>query len=148
MRNGFVATLGATSNLLGVLIGALLAAGGVIAGIWLQGRKEHQRWLRDQKLRAAIDFIGATGDLHDGRRHPLAGQDPNAERDTWARIQDARSALYLLCTTGTVETAEALITGVRRTPPMTGSGQGDDETIALLRNLVQQLRHELGAGTG
>jgi len=78
----------------------------------------------------------------------VARPDPNAERDTWARIQDARSALYLLCTTGTVETAEALITGVRHTPPMTDSGQGEDETIALLRNLVQQLRHELGAGTG
>jgi len=74
LRNGFVATLGAMSNLLGVLIGALLAASGVIAGTWLQGRKEHQRWLRDQKLRAAIDFIGAAGDLHDGRRHPLRSQ--------------------------------------------------------------------------
>jgi hypothetical protein len=136
------------SNLLAVLIGALVGASGVIAGTWLQGRKEHQRWLRDQKLRAAINFIGATGDLHDSRRHSPARPDPNAERDTWARIQDGRSALYLLCTSGTVEAAEALITGARSTPPISGSGQEDDETISLLRDLVQRLRHELGAGTG
>jgi hypothetical protein len=136
------------SNLLAVLIGALVGASGVIAGTWLQGRREHQRWLRDQKLRTAIAFIGATGDLHDSRRHPPARPDPSAEQDAWARIQDGRSALYLLCTAGTVEAAEALVTGVRRTPPMTASGQGDDETIALLRDLVQRLRHELGAGTG
>jgi hypothetical protein len=38
-----------------------------------------------------------------------------------------------------MEAAEALITGARHTPPMTDSGQGDDETIALLRDLVQRL---------
>ena len=37
---------------------------GVAIGAWLQSRTEHQRWLRDQKLRAAIDFIGGTGDLY------------------------------------------------------------------------------------
>jgi hypothetical protein len=57
-------------------------------------------------------------------------------------------ALYLLCTTGTVEAAEALITGVRRTPPTADSGPRDDETIALLRDLVRRLRLELGAGLG
>jgi hypothetical protein len=137
---------GAMSNLLAVLTGALVGVGGVIAGTWLQSRKEHQRWLRDQKLRAAIDFIGATRDLHDRRRRPAANPDPSAERDAWARIQDGRSALYLLCATSTVEVAEALITGVRHTPA--DSGPRDDETIALLRDLVRRLRLELGAGTG
>jgi uncharacterized protein YneF (UPF0154 family) len=42
------------SNLLAVLIGALIGLGGVVAGTWLQGRKEHQRWLRDQKLHAEL----------------------------------------------------------------------------------------------
>jgi hypothetical protein len=136
------------SNVLAVLIGALVGAGGVVAGTWLQGRKEHQRWLRDEKLRAAVGFIGAAGDLHDSHRHPPAQHDPSAELDTWARIQDGRSALYLLCATDTVEAAEALIAGVRRTQPKTDSGQAEDETIALLRDLVQRLRHELGAGVG
>jgi hypothetical protein len=136
------------SNLLAVVIGAVVGVGGVIAGTWLQSQKEHQRWLRDQKLRAAIGFIGATGDLHDHRRHPPASPDPSAERDAWARIQDGRSALYLLCTAGTVEAAEALITGVRRTPAIADSDARDDETIALLRDLVRRLRLELGAGLG
>jgi hypothetical protein len=33
----------------------------VAMGAWLQSRREHQRWLRDQKLHAAIDFIGEPG---------------------------------------------------------------------------------------
>jgi hypothetical protein len=61
------------SNLLAVLIGALIGLGGVVAGTWLQGRKEHQRWLRDQKLHAATDFIGATGDLAQQRRQLASG---------------------------------------------------------------------------
>lgn len=53
-----MATLGSHAKPLAVLIGALVGASDVIAGTWLQGRKEHQSWLRDQKLRAAIDFMG------------------------------------------------------------------------------------------
>ena len=144
----FCGYLEAMSNALAVLIGALVGVSGVVAGTWLQGRKEHQRWLRDQKLRAAVGFIGATGDLHDSRHHPPAKPDPSAERDTWARIQDARSALHLLCATSTVEAAEALIVGIQDTPPKSDSGQGEDKTIGLLRDLVQRLRDELGAGIG
>lgn len=55
------------SNLVAVFIGALIGVGGVIAGTWLQGRKEHQRWLRDEKLRAAVGFIGATSDARNHR---------------------------------------------------------------------------------
>ncbi|HEX9352963.1 MAG TPA: hypothetical protein VF933_03965 [Streptosporangiaceae bacterium] len=61
----------AMDNLLAGVIGALVGLAAVAVGAWLQGRKEHQRWLRDQKLRAAIDFIGATGDLYDHRRRPI-----------------------------------------------------------------------------
>ena len=136
------------SNLLSVLIGALVGVGGVVAGTWLQGRKEHQRWLRDQKLHAAIGFIGAAGDLHDRRLHPSADPDSSTEQAIWTRIQDGRSALHLLCTTSTVETTEALVTGVRHTQPKTGDGSQEDDTITLLRDLVQRLRHELDAGTG
>lgn len=136
------------SNLLSVVIGALVGVGGVVAGTWLQSRKEHQRWLRDQKLHAAIGFIGAAGDLHDRRLYPSADPGPSTEPAMWTRIQDGRSALHLLCTTRTVEAAEALVTGVRHTQPDTRGGPQDDETIALLRDLVQRLRHELDAGTG
>lgn len=136
------------SNLLAVFTGALIGVGGVIAGTWLQGRKEHQRWLRDQKLRAAVGFIGATSDLHDRRLHPPASPDPGAEQAIWVRIQDGRSGLHLLCDTSTVEAAEALVTGVRHTQPENEDRPRDDETVSLLRDLVQRLRLELGAGTG
>ncbi|HXJ24874.1 MAG TPA: hypothetical protein VNH17_04200, partial [Streptosporangiaceae bacterium] len=90
------------SNLLAVLIGALIGLGGVVAGTWLQGRKEHQRWLRDQKLHAAIDFIGATGDLDLQRRRLASGGAGGMnEKAVWARVQDGRSALHLLCQAST-----------------------------------------------
>src|SRR5215813_10749814 len=80
------------SNFLAMFIGALIGVGGVIAGSWLRGRTEHQRWLCDQKLHAAVGFIGATSDLHDRRLHPPANPDPSAEQSAWVRIQDAMSA--------------------------------------------------------
>jgi hypothetical protein len=99
-------------------------------------------------LHAAVGFIGATSDLHDRRLHPPASSDPSAEQATWVRIQDGRSALHLLCGTSTVDAAEALVTGVRYTQPETEDRPRGDETISLLRDLVQRLRLELGAGTG
>jgi hypothetical protein len=134
------------ANLLAGLIGAAVGLGGVVVGTWLQGLKEHQRWLRDQKLRAAISYIGSTGEIYDQRRQS-ADTDSAVEQAALARAQDARSALYLLCDSGTVEVAEALIQRVRHTQPIS-AGQHDDETLALLRDLVQRLRAELGAGTG
>jgi hypothetical protein len=133
-------------NLLAGVIGALVGLVGVAAGAWLQGRKEHQRWLRDQKLRAAIDFIGATGDLYDHRRRPLPPGTPSIDESTrWARAQDGRSALYLLCDQRTVELAETLITSVRHLEPA-ADGSHNDEVLSLLRDLVRRLRAELGAG--
>jgi hypothetical protein len=120
--------------------------GGVVVGTWLQGLKEHQRWLRDQKLHAAISYIGATGEIYD-RRRESADADSAVEQAAMARAQDARSALYLLCDSGTVEIAEALIQRVRHTK-LNSAGQHDEEALALLRDLVQRLRVELGAGTG
>ena len=60
------------ATLLAGIGGALIGLMGVAIGAWLQGRREHQRWLRDQKLRAAIDFIGGTGDLDQRRRQHLS----------------------------------------------------------------------------
>lgn len=40
----------AMENVLAALIGALAVLGGVGAGAWFQGRREHERWLRGEKL--------------------------------------------------------------------------------------------------
>jgi len=46
-------------------------------------------------MRAAIDFIGAAGTLHDDRR--LAAGSPLPDESTeWARAQDGGSALHRL----------------------------------------------------
>ncbi|WP_091307899.1 hypothetical protein [Micromonospora chersina] len=136
------------SNFLAGAIGALLGLAGVALGGWLQRRGEHQRWLRDQKLQAAIGFIGATGAIYDRRRRVEAALPTATSQGTdWARAQDARSALYLLCDEATIEVAEALIKRVRSLQPAT-DGSPDEEAISLLRELVRRLRTELGAGLG
>jgi hypothetical protein len=141
-------------TLLAGIGGALIGLMGVATGTLLQSRKDHQRWLRDQKLRAAIDFIGATGDLYQRRRQLLAdGASVIDEKAAWARAEDGRSALHLLCETGTVDAAEAVIMRVGHTAAESVNGQvheseTDDDAPALLRDLVRRLRVELGAGTG
>jgi hypothetical protein len=133
------------TNLLAAMVGALVGLVGVAVGNWLQGRKEHRRWLRDQKLRAAIDFIGATGELFEHRyESPPPGRSPIDERATWVRAQDGRSALYLLCAESTREAAEALIDRVKH-GEAAPDGSRDQVAIDLLRNLVKRLRAELGA---
>jgi hypothetical protein len=82
------------SNLLAVVIGAVVGVGGVIAGTWLQSQKEHQRWLRDQKLRAAIGFIGATGDLHDHRRQQVQIQALNGTPGREFRMEGPRCTCF------------------------------------------------------
>jgi hypothetical protein len=149
------------ANLLAGLIGALIGVFGVITAARLQGRREHQRWLRDQKLHAAIAYIGATSEIYDRHRYPSRFDDSASERAAWVRAQDGRSALHLLCQTSTVDVAEKLIKRVRHTQPRstsrprrwaatrkTDETPPDDETIDLLRDLVRRLRLELDAGTG
>ncbi|WP_400994810.1 hypothetical protein [Agromyces sp. GXQ0307] len=46
--------------LLSAVVGALIAVLGGFAGALLQGRREHVKWRRDQRLRAYADFIAAT----------------------------------------------------------------------------------------
>jgi hypothetical protein len=148
------------ASLVAALIGAVVGLCGVAAGVVLQGKNEQRRWVRDHKLRAAVDFIGATGRIYDRRRRlQSAGPVPADQTDDWRRAQDARSALYLLCESGTVDVAEALISRVRRVEPATNVGvraheplrgfvadTHDEPTLDLLRDLVRRLRAELGAG--
>jgi len=95
---------------------------------------------------AAIDFIGATGELYADRRGKGIDELPADERrQLWQRLQDGRSALYLLCAQDTVDLAEELVESIKRTTPAADGGH-DSETVALLRRLVQRLRGELGVG--
>lgn len=95
--------------MLAALIGDLAVLGGGGAGAWLRGRREHERWLRTEKLTAAVHFISATGAIYDRRRsHGAAAVQPSSIHETaeWPRAQDARSAVYFLSETDTVDVAE------------------------------------------
>jgi hypothetical protein len=138
------------ATLLAGIGGALIGLMGVAIGAWLQSRREHQRWLRDQKLRAAIDFIGGTGDLYQRRRQLRSeGSSVIDGQAAWVRLQDGRSALHLLCEASTVDAAvataaEAVVMRIGHIAAE--ADQDDEEATALLRNLVPRLRTELRAG--
>jgi hypothetical protein len=135
----------AMATLLAGIGGALIGLMGVAIGAWLQSRREHQRWLRDQKLRAAIDFIGGTGDLYQRRRQLRSeGSSIIDGQAAWVRLQDGRSALHLLCEASTVDAAEAVVMRVGHIAAE--ADQDDEQATALLRDLVQRLRTELRAG--
>lgn len=124
--------------------GALIGLMGVAIGAWLQSRREHQRWLRDQKLRAAIDLIGGTGDLYQRRRQDLSdGSSLIDAQAAWVRVQDGRSALHLLCEADTVDMAEAVVMRVGHTA---AEADQDEEATALLREFVRRIRAELRGG--
>ena len=134
----------AMATLLAGLGGALIGLIGVALGSWLQGRREHQRWLRDQKLRAAIDLIGGTGDLYQRRRQlASSGSSIINGQAAWVRVQDGRSALHLLCEASTADAAEAVVMRVGHTA---AEADQDEEATALLREFVRRLRAELRAG--
>ena len=134
----------AMATLLAGLGGALIGLIGVALGSWLQGRREHQRWLRDQKLRAAIDLIGGTGDLYQRRRQLAAsGSSIINGQAAWVRVQDGRSALHLLCEASTADAAEAVVLRVGHTA---AEADQDEEATALLREFVRRVRAELRAG--
>lgn len=135
----------AVATLLAGIGGALIGLMSVAIGAWLQSRREHQRWLRDQKLRAAIDFIGGTGDLYQRRRQLRSeGSSVIDGQAAWVRLQDGRSALHLLCKASTVDAAEAVVMRIGHIAAE--ADQDDEEAAALLRDLVQRLRTELRAG--
>ena len=133
------------ATLLAGIGGALIGLMGVAIGAWLQSRREHQRWLRDQKLRAAIDFIGGSGDLYQRRRQLRSeGSSIIDGQAAWVRLQDGRSALHLLSEASTVDAAEAVVMRIGHIAAE--ADQDDEEATALLRDLVQRLRTELRAG--
>jgi len=123
--------------------GALVGTFGVAVGAWLQGRNDHARWLRDQKLQAAISVIAGTGDLvQRSRDEKSTGASFIDERAAWVRLQDGRSAVHLLCQKDSVESAETLIMTVGH--GLTRDSEANDP-IELLRDFVAKLRVELGS---
>nr|WP_228447153.1 hypothetical protein [Streptomyces paludis] len=105
--------------------------------------------MREQKLKAGVGFNAAVVQLIDHLRETRLGDDGAGANELVGRMQEARSALYLLCADDTVALADALARRVWGSRPSEGR---DDrraeqrETEDLLRRFTHQLRHEI-AGT-
>jgi hypothetical protein len=136
-------------NVLPVAVGAAIGLVGVLLGSWFTARRQDRLWLREQKLKAGIGFNTAVVQLLDHLKGTRLGGDGPGADELADRMQEARSALYLLCTGDTVDLADALARRVWSTRPTEGR---DDrraefqETLDLLGRFTQQLRKEI-AGT-
>jgi hypothetical protein len=135
-------------NILSVGIGACLGLVGVVFGSWFTARRQDRLWLREQKLRAGVGFNTAVSQLIDYLGDTRLGDDGAGSNELAGRMQEARSALYLLCADDTVALADALARRVWSHRPSEGR---DDvraehrETLDLLRRFTRQLRQEISS---
>lgn len=133
---------------LSVAVGAVIGVVGVVFGSWFTARRQDRMWLREQKLKAGIGFNTAVVQLLDHLKDTQLGTDGPGANELVDRMQEARSALYLLCSGDTVDLADALARRVWSTRPTDGR---DDrraefrETLDLLRRFTHQLRREIAA---
>ncbi|MEU9731710.1 hypothetical protein [Streptomyces sp. NPDC048002] len=133
-------------NILSVAIGAGFGLVGAVFGAWFTARRQDRMWLREQKLKAGVGFNSAVVQLIDHLRDTRLGDDGAGANELAGRLQEARSALYLLCADDTVDLADAL---ARRVWSSRSSEGRDDrraehrETEELLRRFTRQLRQEI-----
>ncbi|MEE1799999.1 hypothetical protein ACIQVO_31400 [Streptomyces sp. NPDC101062] len=133
-------------NILSVAIGAGFGLVGAVFGVWFTARRQDRMWLREQKLKAGVGFSTAVAQLLDHLRETRLGDDGAGANELANRMQEARSALYLLCDGDTVELADALARRVWATRPSEGRDDRKEEhreTLDLLRRFTQQLRREI-----
>lgn len=132
-------------NLAAAGFGAIASLAVVAIGAWLQAQRERRHWLRDQKLRGAVDYVTTTRYLlNQYRRVGEQGMDQDDRREWRSRMQTARSTLALLCSAPTVSLANDVAAALYRTHPSSEQAQ-NAETEAIFQDLVEQLRKELGS---
>ncbi|MER5487743.1 hypothetical protein ABT024_31640 [Streptomyces sp. NPDC002812] len=129
-------------NVLTVAIGACFGLIGVVFGSWFTARRQDRMWLREQKLKAGVGFNTAAGQLLDYLRQEQVADGGVGANELVGRMQEARSALYLLCAGDTVDLADALARRVWKAQP-TDSSEDHNETLDLLRRFTHQLRQEI-----
>ncbi|TDC15815.1 hypothetical protein E1265_26185 [Streptomyces sp. 8K308] len=133
-------------NVLSVAIGAGIGLIGVMFGSWFTTRRQDRMWLREQKLKAGVAFNAAVVQLIDYLRETRLSDDGAGGNELAGRMQEARSALFLLCADDTVDLANALARRVWTSRPSEGREDRraeHRETVELLRRFTQQLRQEI-----
>ncbi|MGW2938500.1 hypothetical protein ACWDA7_43550 [Streptomyces sp. NPDC001156] len=131
-------------NLLAGLVGALIGLAGVLLGAWVTGRNEDRRWLREQKLKSAADFITAGLHLYESQ---LDGSDQRhltrADRVAWqGKLQTGRSVVHLLCRAETRESADEFARLVWRAEG-TENVTDQADVVEALRTFNVCLRQEI-----
>ncbi|MFB9462807.1 hypothetical protein [Streptomyces cinereospinus] len=125
--------------ILSAAIGAGFGRTGAVFGAWFTARRQDRMWLREQKLKAGVGFNTAVVQLIDNLRETRLSDDGAGANELVSRMQEARSALYLLCADDTVDLADALARRVWSSRPSDGR---DDrraehrETEDLLRRFT------------
>lgn len=133
-------------SIITVAIGAGLGLVGAVFGSWFTARRQDRMWLREQKLKAGVGFNTAVGNLFDHLRGARLSEDGPGANELADRMQEARSALYLLCSDETVAIADALARRVWSTVPTDGREDRKAhhrETLELLRRFTRRLRREI-----
>jgi hypothetical protein len=126
------------------LRGPLIGLAGVLLGAWVAGLNEDRRWLRDQKLKSAADFITAGTHLYESR---LDGSDQRrlttADRVAWQdRLQAARSVIHLLCRAQTRGSADEFARLVWRAEGTTDMAD-QAEVVEVLQRFNMRVRQEI-----
>ncbi|MFZ3562195.1 MULTISPECIES: hypothetical protein [unclassified Streptomyces] len=133
-------------SMLSVGLGAVIGLIGAVFGSWFTARRQDLMWLREQKLKAGAGFNTAVVQLIDHLKDSRLGDDGPGANELTNRLQEARSALYLLCADDTVQLADALVRRVWHIRPTAGSEERRaeyHETVAHLRRFTQRLRREI-----
>lgn len=131
-------------NVVAGIAGALIGLAGVVLGVWVTGRNEDRRWLREQKLKGAADFITAGTHLYESQ---LDGSDQRrlttADRVAWQdKLQIGRSIIHLLCRDETRASADEFAGLVwRAEAPKNVSDEAD--VVEALRTFNKHLRREI-----
>lgn len=132
-------------NLAAAGFGALASLIVVAIGAWLQAQRERRHWLRDQKLRGAVDYVTSTRYLlNQYRRLGEQGMDQDDRREWRSRMQTARSTLTLLCSARTVALANDVAAALYGLGPNVDEAQ-EAAADEAFQDLVRQLRKELGS---
>lgn len=77
--------------LLSIFGGAALTVAAGFVGAWIQGRREHTKWLRDQRYLAHLDYLKKK-DRYRCRPAPVAAIEPKRARCAYRQLK-VRSGL-------------------------------------------------------
>ncbi|MFF0108052.1 hypothetical protein [Streptomyces hirsutus] len=133
-------------NIRSVAIGGGLGLPGAVFGSWFTARRQDRMRLREQKLEAGVGFNTAAGQLFDHLREAQLSDDGAGANELVARMQEACSALYLLCAHDIIDLADALARQIWSTRPPDGRKDRKAhhrETLDLLRRFTRRLRQEI-----